>query len=397
MDTVREFEEKKYVYLQGFLDKDNCRELTNELKRLVAKGKTQKDEQCPISEAIHGSPTFDSLLEQLLPHFETVSGKKLYPTYSYARLYKPGERLEIHTDRPACEISATLTLGFEGNPWPIFMADYCEEGEGEEVTTQQGDKKFVKNKSKIIMNVGDAVLYRGMEKVHWRKKYKQGQWQAQVFLHYVDANGPHANQKYDGRSNLGTDVRMKNVKPPEDYRCWVYTDVLTKEACDIIVRTYTQQAVEKIDAQVGGGGDGVVNKEIRNVTKVQLPIYKDIGGRLAAVGFNANQQVWKFNITHCNQSEFLIYPPGGGRYKAHTDTFMNPGHEECRKLTVLAFLNDDFEGGRFFLQDGHDKFYPPQAKGTILVFPSWILHGVEDVITGTRYSVVAWMVGPWFK
>jgi PKHD-type hydroxylase len=49
------------------------------------------------------------------------------------------------------------------------------------------------------------------------------------------------------------------------------------------------------------------------------------------------------------------------------------------------------------LQTGHEKIYPPQKKGTVLVFPSFILHGVEDVEEGERYSVVTWMVGPWFK
>jgi hypothetical protein len=112
-----------YSHLSGFLAKDSCAELTEELKRIVAEGKTTRDPQCPLSEAVHGATVFDSLLEQLLPNFEIASGKKLYPTYAYARLYAPGEELKIHTDRPACEISATLTLGFEGNPWPIYMGD----------------------------------------------------------------------------------------------------------------------------------------------------------------------------------------------------------------------------------------------------------------------------------
>jgi hypothetical protein len=119
-------------------------------------------------------------LQDLLPHFEKACGKRLYPTYSYARLYKPGEELKKHKDRPACEISATVTLGFEGDVWSIYMAG-----------------------NKVDMQVGDAVLYKGMEVEHWREKYTEGQWQAQVFLHYVDADGPHADQKYDGRTSLG--------------------------------------------------------------------------------------------------------------------------------------------------------------------------------------------------
>mgnify|MGYP003348577679 FL=1 len=370
MNTVELFEKNRYVHLQDFLDKQSCLELTNALKELVNQQQTRKDEQCPISEAVHGSMVFDKLLLDLLPHFEAASGKKLYPTYSYARLYAPGDELKNHTDRPSCEISATVTLGFDGDVWPIFMGNE--------------DKS---KKTKISMKVGDAVLYRGCEVHHWRKKYKEGKWQAQVFLHYVDANGPHAEWKFDKRPGL-------NV-PVEELRYRVFQDVLTPEACDMLIKLYTKDVVPKEHAGIGGGSAGTIDKTIRNVERVMLPTYKDIGGRLSAVGLAANYHAWKFDITHANQSEFLIYP-AGGRYKAHVDTFLSPT-EECRKLTVLAFLNDDFKGGKFFIQDGHEKHYPPQSKGTVLVFPSFIMHGVEDVEEGQRCSVVCWMVGPFFK
>jgi predicted 2-oxoglutarate/Fe(II)-dependent dioxygenase YbiX len=32
-----------------------------------------------------------------------------------------------------------------------------------------------------------------------------------------------------------------------------------------------------------------------------------------------------------------------------------------------------------------------------LIFPSFILHGVEPVTSGIRRSIVSWMIGPWFK
>jgi PKHD-type hydroxylase len=117
---------------------------------------------------------------------------------------------------------------------------------------------------------------------------------------------------------------------------------------------------------------------------------------MAGAALSANQQAWKFEITWANQCDYLKYDVDG-HYHAHTDTFIDPEAKECRKLTVLAFLNDDFEGGCLFLQTGHDKIYPPQKPGTILVFPSFMLHGVEPVTKGIRRSIVTWMVGPWFK
>jgi hypothetical protein len=368
-DQLSQFAVEKYVHLKDFLAKESCAELTAELQRLVAEQKTTQDDQCPVSEAVHGAVAFDSLLVQLLPHFEKASGKRLYPTYSYARLYAPGEELAIHTDRPSCEISATLTLGFDGDVWPIYM----------------GDEGGV-NASEIKMDVGDAVLYRGMDKHHWRNKYTEGKWQAQVFLHYVDADGPHKEWKFDKRPGL-------NV-PQEELRYRFFQDVLTPEACDMLIKLYTSDKTDK-QPPVIGTGEGTIDKTIRNVERVMLPTYKDIGGRLAAVGLAANHAAWKFDVTHANQAEFLIYP-AGGRYQAHVDTFLAQS-DECRKLTVLAFLNDDFKGGKFFIQDGQNKHYPPQTKGTVLVFPSFIMHGVEDIEEGQRCSVVCWMVGKFFR
>ena len=367
-DQLSQFVVEKYVHLKDFLAKESCAELTAELKRLVAEKQTTQDSQCPKSEAIHGAMVFDKLLVDLLPHFERVSGRRLYPTYSYARLYAPGEDLIIHTDRESCEISATLTLGFEGDVWPIYMGN---EGKA--------------NASKIDMAVGDAVLYRGMDKHHWRETYTEGKWQAQVFLHYVDADGPHREWKFDKRPSL-------NLPSPE-MRHWIYNDILTPEACDSLVKLYTQDRVPKELPFIGGGEN--LDFTIRNVSRVMLPTYKDIGGRLAAAGLAANHAAWKFDITHANQAEFLAYP-AGGRYQAHVDTFLQHG-DECRKLTVLAFLNDNFKGGKFFLQDGQNRYYPPQSKGTVLVFPSFIMHGVEDVEEGERFSVVCWMVGKFFR
>jgi PKHD-type hydroxylase len=224
-----------------------------------------------------------------------------------------------------------------------------------------------------------------MTRNHWREKYTEGKWQAQVFLHYVDANGKYADWKYDKRNKLNLPK-----KQPTEFQQWVYTDILTIDACDKIIAAY--DPTEKLPPVIG---NGEIDIDIRNVERVILPIYKDIGGRLAAAGLAANNRAWKFDITHANQAEFLKYP-AGGRYTTHIDTFMNPDGE-CRKLTVLAFLNDDFEGGRFYLQTGNDRYYPPQQKGTVIVFPSFMPHGVEDIISGTRYSVVCWMVGKFFK
>jgi len=215
------FEKDKYTLIKGLLNKDSCKYLTDSLKLAIANKQTTQDEQCPNSEAVYGHQDFDKLLEDLLPIFEEASGKKLYPTYSYARLYKTGEELKVHQDRPSCEITATVTLGIEGNPWAIYM----------------GDLEDKSNASELYMNIGDAVLYCGMEKYHWREKF-EGKWQAQVFLHYVDAEGLHAEWKYDKRHVLSH--HQTNI----DFPTFVYLPgYFDPTYCDQIIKEYKVKSI----------------------------------------------------------------------------------------------------------------------------------------------------------
>ena len=380
---------QNYLHLPKFLDKTNCQELTTVLQNLVEAGRTTKDDQCPLSDAVHGAPEFDSLLEQLIPHFETATGKKLHPTYAYARMYRLGEVLKPHTDRSACEISVTITLDFVGDVWPIFMADKSTDPQATKLEMNDGVEQPVKNIQKVLMGVGDAVLYHGMEKIHWREAFT-GEWQAQVFLHYVDADGPYADQKFDKRKSLS---HQKN----NPINFWSFADALPFSACDKLVESTETNPSEL--ARIGSDFE-TFNKKIRDVKRIQLPSYRGIGATLAGMGLSANVQAWKFDITHANQCDFLKYDKDG-HYSSHIDILFpitnKPLPTDCRKLTVLAFLNDDFEGGRLFIQNSCEKIYPPQTKGSVLVFPSFMLHGVEPVTKGIRRSVVTWMVGPWFK
>ena len=179
-------EEIGYLYLQDFVDKDSCRLMTESLLNAVKDGGGINDPQCPHSLAFHGG--FDVAQMELLPELEKITGKKLLKTYNYCRLYQPEEILKKHTDRESCEYSITLNIGFSGAPWPFF------------IETSSGEI------AKMEMNVGDAILYKGIERPHWREKYSQGDWQAQVFFHYVDAEGAYKNY-----SILEKIVKEKNV------------------------------------------------------------------------------------------------------------------------------------------------------------------------------------------
>jgi len=126
----------------------------------------------------------ENLLINIKPRAEEETDLSLIETYSYVRLYKKGDILKKHTDRDACEISVTLNLG--GDPWALYLYPNV----------------------KFTLNPGDAIIYKGIEIEHWRKKFK-GDICGQVFLHYNNVNGPLGvthkglTHKYDKRPFLG--------------------------------------------------------------------------------------------------------------------------------------------------------------------------------------------------
>ena len=184
-NTAEVFERDRYVVIPSLLQEPSLTKLYDYARSVSAllAARSPGDSQVPGTPSSYGDFMLDGLLVDLLPEVERATGLALFPTYSYFRMYKHGDALAKHTDRPACEISVTLCLGFEAEkPWPIWI--YGPQGE-----------------SSVSMEPGDGLIYRGTECPHWRAEF-EGTRQAQVFLHYVDQKGPCADWKFDKRPSI---------------------------------------------------------------------------------------------------------------------------------------------------------------------------------------------------
>ncbi len=162
---------------------------------------TWKDKQVPNTYSIYGDTFMETLMMKVLPIMQQHTEMNLIPTYSYTRIYKKGDILHRHKDRPSCEISTTLHLG--GNPWPIFLDPTGANSiaSGRETTTVV--KPNAPKGISIDLEPGDMLVYSGCELEHWREPFK-GDHCAQVFLHYNNIDGPFGTQnKFDKRPLLG--------------------------------------------------------------------------------------------------------------------------------------------------------------------------------------------------
>jgi len=145
-----------------------------------------QNEQIPNTYSCYSDIAMETLLLKCQPVMEKATGLKLYPAYTYARIYKKGDELKRHKDRFSCEISTTMNLS--GDDWPIYL----------EPSGKEGMKGI-----KVDLKPGDMLVYYGCELEHWREKFK-GEECIQVFLHYNNRKTPGAKENmFDRRIHLG--------------------------------------------------------------------------------------------------------------------------------------------------------------------------------------------------
>ena len=170
------------------------------------------DEQVPNTYSHYGDIAMETLLLAVQPKMEKLTGLKLNPTYSYARIYKKGDVLHRHKDRFSCEISTTMNLG--GDDWPIYLEN--KKNVGAPDTTGPDGKKYTASSTnegkKITLKPGDMLVYKGTILEHWREVFL-GEDCAQVFLHYNNRDSKDADKNiFDGRPHLGLASYFKGMK-----------------------------------------------------------------------------------------------------------------------------------------------------------------------------------------
>ena len=122
--------------------------------------------------------------------------------------------------------------------------------------------------------------------------------------------------------------------------------------------------------------------------------------RLMDMSLDANWQQWGFDLHHIRDSiQYTEYRENeGGEYKWHQDVGAYPLN--YRKVSIVVQLSDDseYEGGELqIMRDSKDPVTLPKQKGSVILFPSYMLHRVTPVTKGVRKSLVLWVGGSTFR
>jgi PKHD-type hydroxylase len=258
--------------------------------------------------------------------------------------------------------------------------------------------------TEIIQSVGDGALYQGCDVYHWRKPFK-GEEYIQVFLHYVDANGPYKDHVYDsgdkgvlGEPELRFTFTGTNAG---NHRWYSYSQGFTEQECDTIVKMFKGQELQK--AVVGNAGQSTLDETHRRSLVFWIPKVKRnswIYERILNLVGQANENIFKFDI--CELIEPLQFTQYDSTFQGKYDWHVDSGGHDIqgnRKLSVVVQLSypTEYEGGQ--LQFGVDDKLEDadKTKGTFLIFPSYMRHRVTEVTKGVRYSLVTWISGPPFR
>ena len=111
---------------------------------------------------------------------------------------------------------------------------------------------------------------------------------------------------------------------------------------------------------------------------------------------NANH-TWGFNIKNMHHL-YAEYTQSESHLAWHND--IGPYPFNTRKISFSINLNntDEFEGGNleFNLGEG-EVIIAPQNKGSVTIFPSFLLHRVTPITKGIRKVLVGFVEGPPYK
>tara|TARA_R100001079_G_scaffold108925_1_gene80441 strand:- start:60 stop:647 length:588 start_codon:yes stop_codon:yes gene_type:complete len=119
--------------------------------------------------------------------------------------------------------------------------------------------------------------------------------------------------------------------------------------------------------------------------------------RVTDMVLDLNKRFFNFDIFGLNEGfQFTNYKAPSNKYGKHVD---RSSDFIVRKLSISIQLTDpkEYEGGELYLYEDDQGVLMDKKQGTLIMFPSYVLHEVKPVTKGERNSLVTWVTGNQFK
>jgi PKHD-type hydroxylase len=174
------------------------------------------------------------------------------------------------------------------------------------------------------------------------------------------------------------------------YSFW--NNAFSKEECQTIINIAKNKGLTK--------GTTFTESDVRDSKISWLNPSDDLHWvyrRVTDITLNLNERFFKFDLFGINEGfQFTNYEAPSGKYGKHVDRIMNI----CvRKLSISIQLTnpEEYEGGELYLYEDEEGTVMDKTQGTLILFPSYVLHEVMPVTKGERNSLVTWVTGKQFK
>jgi len=179
---------------------------------------------------------------------------------------------------------------------------------------------------------------------------------------------------------------------------FLWSGALLDQICDILV----EEGLKRPQLDAGTGQEN--KKSLGRSTTVSFINLDDVNSIIKTYVDNANEY-YKVLIDDWEHVQFATYKEGDF-YGWHRD--YGKGCSKNRKLSVSVQLSNSISytgGDLVFKREGWDANGTPveeeillgesaRKRGSIIVFPSNLLHKITPVESGVRHSLVQWYSGP---
>tara|TARA_R110002073_G_scaffold312586_1_gene484097 strand:- start:22935 stop:23528 length:594 start_codon:yes stop_codon:yes gene_type:complete len=177
-----------------------------------------------------------------------------------------------------------------------------------------------------------------------------------------------------------------------------YQGLFLPHEIDRILSFWDDQKI--IKATISGDNDSQYDDDLRKSSVMFIdntPENDWIYNKLASLAIKSNNERYWFDLLGFHQELQLTKYSKGDFFDWHLD--FGAGEISARKLSMTIQLSDsdDYEGGDLQFMMNQKIVNAPRKKGTIVIFPSFIMHRVTPITKGLRQSIVGWVSGPPYR